>query len=267
MLCVASLAAVIFQVLRHYLCEDGVPFGLLGAGLSFGQLSYLWSSAFCSSIRPVLFDRRRWPLFLLLVVACVLAATIGPALAVLLLPRVQAFPAGGTTNYLNATADKLWPTQIDSSSQYLACFLPNATNYDACPCSGYTSIKETFAEFYYSDFLVGTDSMQPKLRAMDELARYFSFEVHSTQGLLPVMMSAGELRNKYRTIGTFTSQPSAVVAVQQSELLNDWYGIIRNTSLARSTLQSSAEYKYLAPLTCRYVFIIIEPCASLITTA
>ena len=131
---------MIFQVLRHELLHGGgLPFGLSGSGLSFNQLSFFWSSEFLLSVKLCLLSRKRRPLFLFLIVAGLIAATIWPSVTGLLLPRIQTIPAGGIWYYLNATADQLWPSYIDASSEHPVCFLPNATDYGVCPSGSYTS--------------------------------------------------------------------------------------------------------------------------------
>lgn len=46
---------------------------------------------------------------LLLAVAIVLAATVGPSSAILLIPRLDYWPAGSTHIWLNTTTQDLWP--------------------------------------------------------------------------------------------------------------------------------------------------------------
>ena len=46
MLCVASLSTVVLQVLRNELPGHGVPVGLLGSGIWFSQISFVWSPEF-----------------------------------------------------------------------------------------------------------------------------------------------------------------------------------------------------------------------------
>jgi uncharacterized membrane protein len=106
LLMVASLATVLLERLRHDMIRGpGVPYGLLGVTSLFSQSSYFWSSIFAGSI-----SRRAWlnrELFVLILVSGFLAATAGPAVAVLLIPREHTWPAGGTTWWLNGTSDDL----------------------------------------------------------------------------------------------------------------------------------------------------------------
>ena len=107
----ASLAAIVFSYVRYEMSLGrGLPFGALFSGLQISQASYLWSMEFwgsiCSKHLPV---RRRVGMVLIVTVAIVLAATVGPSSAILLIPRLEYWPAGATNIWLNATSQDLWP--------------------------------------------------------------------------------------------------------------------------------------------------------------
>jgi hypothetical protein len=109
---VASLATVLVDRLRHDMIKSsGVPYGLAGAISLFSQSSYFWSTTFLVSL-----SKRTWlnkELLVLILVSGFLAATAGPAVAVLLIPREHTWPAGGTTFWLNGTSDATFG-QIES---------------------------------------------------------------------------------------------------------------------------------------------------------
>ena len=107
----ASLAAIVFSYIRYEISlGQGLPFGALFSGLQISQASYLWSMEFwgsiCSKHLPV---RRRINMALMVTVAVLLAATVGPSSAILLIPRLEYWPAGSTHIWLNATLQDLWP--------------------------------------------------------------------------------------------------------------------------------------------------------------
>ncbi|KAL9598848.1 MAG: hypothetical protein Q9179_003773 [Wetmoreana sp. 5 TL-2023] len=116
LLIVASLATETFQLLRHELIHgDGLPLGLLAAGFDFTKLSYFWSPEFAGTLRSIYSRPRklkRSALVLFLVTVGTLAALAGPSCAVLLIPQARDWPAGGTTFYLNATRDRIWPAKF-----------------------------------------------------------------------------------------------------------------------------------------------------------
>ena len=109
----ASLAAIVFSYVRYeMLLGQGLPFGALFSALQLSQASYLWSMEFWGSISsrhlPI---RRRAGMVLIVSAAITLAATVGPSSAILLIPRLQYWPAGATNIWLNTTSHDLWPSQ------------------------------------------------------------------------------------------------------------------------------------------------------------
>ena len=107
----ASLAVIVFSYIRYEMSlGKGLPFGALFSGLQISQASYLWSMEFwgslCSGKLPF---RRKVEMALIMSVAIVLAATVGPSSAILLIPRLDYWPAGSTSIWLNTTSQGLWP--------------------------------------------------------------------------------------------------------------------------------------------------------------
>ena len=107
----ASLGSIMFSAIRREL-DRGLPFGFLFSGLQITQVSYLWSMELWGALKAGALNLwRRIALFVLLAGCILLAATSGPASAVLLIPRQQQWPAGRTHIWMNITADQLWPSQ------------------------------------------------------------------------------------------------------------------------------------------------------------
>ncbi|CRK18416.1 hypothetical protein BN1723_011577 [Verticillium longisporum] len=109
LLIVASLSTVIFHVVRSEMTfGPGIPLGWMGAGFRFTTLSYLWSSDLWGSIKykhaSVL---RKFGLVLLLFVSGIITVLAGPSSAVLTVPRVMDWPAGGGRFWLNGIVDFL----------------------------------------------------------------------------------------------------------------------------------------------------------------
>lgn len=107
----ASLAAIVFSYVRYEMSlGQGLPFGALFSGLQVSQASYLWSMEFWGSIcAEHLTIRRRVGMVLIVFVAFILSATVGPSSAILLIPRLEYWPAGSTDIWLNTTSQALWP--------------------------------------------------------------------------------------------------------------------------------------------------------------
>ena len=110
----ASLSAVIFSYVRYELMlGDGIPFGALFSGLQISQASYLWSMEFWGAI----FSRSisanvKIRLLSVIAASIFLAAVTGPSSAILLVPRLDYWPAGSTDIWINITSDKLWPDRL-----------------------------------------------------------------------------------------------------------------------------------------------------------
>ena len=107
----ALMHLTVLTIIRYELSLGaGLPFGALFSGLQISQASYLWSMEFwgtaCSKELPI---RRRLGIISVISIAILLAATIGPSSAILLIPRLDYWPAGSTDIWLNATFQGLWP--------------------------------------------------------------------------------------------------------------------------------------------------------------
>ena len=107
----ASIAAAVFSYVRYELSlGQGLPFGALFSGLQTSQASYLWSMEFWASVSSNnLSLRRKFGMIVTITIAIVLAATVGPASAILLIPRLEYWPAGSTDVWINITSQELWP--------------------------------------------------------------------------------------------------------------------------------------------------------------
>ena len=107
----ASLATVMFSYIRHeILLGGGLPFGALFSGLQINQVSYLWSMEFRGSIQSDhLSAITRLCIFTVTFTGICLAALVGPSSAILLIPRLDYWPAGSTHIWLNTTAESIWP--------------------------------------------------------------------------------------------------------------------------------------------------------------
>ena len=107
----ASIAAVVFSYVRYELSlGQGLPFGALFSGLQVSQASYLWSTEFWGSIYSTSISfKRKMGMAVTIIIAIFLAATVGPSSAILLIPRLEYWPAGSTDIWINITAAELWP--------------------------------------------------------------------------------------------------------------------------------------------------------------
>ena len=112
LLAMASMAAVIFHTAIDALIhEQGLPLGLSTSGFSFTKISYFWSPAFWGGMlrlwkKP---NRRLISVYTFTVLGGIAGLTIGPASAVLMLPRTATWQQFNTMFWMNGTADDFWP--------------------------------------------------------------------------------------------------------------------------------------------------------------
>ena len=85
----------------------------LFSGLHISQANYLYSieicGTACSRYLPI---HRRVFIVLIISTSIVLAATISPSSAILLIPRLAYWPAGNTDSWLNATFQDIQPDRL-----------------------------------------------------------------------------------------------------------------------------------------------------------
>ncbi|KAJ4371451.1 hypothetical protein N0V83_004668 [Neocucurbitaria cava] len=156
LLIVASLATVVVHQLRHDLIKGpGVPFGLVGVTSLFSQLSFFWSPTFIGSLTRKSGPSKR--LFILILLVGAIAATAGPAVAILVIPRESIWPAGGSKYWVSGTAEDLWPSQVGlehymPEAQYgiakAKCNAANAYTNSLCPSGGYMGLLQRITLAY-----------------------------------------------------------------------------------------------------------------------
>ncbi|KAL8835187.1 MAG: hypothetical protein Q9170_003433 [Blastenia crenularia] len=142
----ASIGSIMFSAIRREL-GHGLPFGFLFSGLQVTQVSYLWSMELWGALRAGTINPwRRITMFVLLAGCILLAATSGPASAVLLIPRQQLWPAGRTHLWINITEDQLWPPRIDGTSIPQACLKIGEEASNMCPASEWYAIRDWMSD-------------------------------------------------------------------------------------------------------------------------
>ncbi|KAL8769681.1 MAG: hypothetical protein Q9194_005387 [Teloschistes cf. exilis] len=138
----SSLAVIVFGYVRHVVFSgNALPIGALLSGLQLTQVSYLWSMELWGIVAAKIPWRRKVAVMTLIIVAVLLASTVGPSSAILLIPNLNYWPAGSTGIWMNVTAQDLWPSRLDGSNIPGYCLqAPNITN--GCPSSEWESISD-----------------------------------------------------------------------------------------------------------------------------
>ena len=132
----ASLALIVLSYIRYEITSsNGIPFGTFLGSLQFLQVSYLWSSELWSSIMAKNFLLRvKLTTLTLLVICGILATTVGPSSATLLIPRLITWPLEPSYFAVNGTFQDVWPHRIDGRNISEACAsLSVADGGSLCP--------------------------------------------------------------------------------------------------------------------------------------
>ncbi len=225
--CVASLTTIVLHVLRHDLTRDGVPLGFVGSGIYFSQANCFWSPEMLVGVLYCVKSWKRLRLLMLIILAGVLALLIAPAAAVLLQPRYQVVPAGGTEYFLPATPDELWPSEVNGSDELSECFGEYAYQNIVCASAAFESIRLYLMNFNSSFTLTSNSAIS-------------SFVIQGLAGTIPRLLSSGTIYGLARE--TSILQPNAITATLQDSLTGDW----RNGTSHWSGNRFSAgrEYQY-----------------------
>jgi hypothetical protein len=148
-LLVGSLAAMVMHRVRvRLLGKHGLPFGMLVGGYSVGAPEYLLSPAFRSG-----FNKRFWPLSLLIFAFTLLSNTLGPCTAIALVPNLdwwdmnKPFGSESLPVVFNLEQDQWWPLEVTKDHAITStdgvkqpeelCFSTAASTTKKCPASGF----------------------------------------------------------------------------------------------------------------------------------
>ncbi|KAK5011846.1 hypothetical protein LTR28_004363 [Elasticomyces elasticus] len=148
LLMLASITAVFFSYARKELAfGDGLLFGAVCAGRQITSISFLWSMEFFGSIyREWGKKRKKWNLISMVITCCVLGVSVGPSTNILMRPRLDDWPAGGTTFWLNATYDALFPSALNDSTSLAHC--GTYTGDSSCPYGDWQILSQQYYRFW-----------------------------------------------------------------------------------------------------------------------
>jgi hypothetical protein len=243
LLCVASLTTIVLQALRTELLGEGIPFGLLGSGIWYSSLGSFWSPEIQGALRWGCTGYRRARFILLLALAGGTAVVIGPASAVLMLPRSQTTPAGGTSFYLDGTSAQYWPSTVTASSEPVVCALANATSYAICPSGGYKSLKRNLDTINYATFCQQTGQQtgqrfEPECQAKGAEGNrmWNNFLIQSTQNIVPAVLNSFQTAFYGRTAAL---QPHAATTIKMQQIVRQW-----NSAAVASKRRSLRQFQW-----------------------
>ena len=150
LLMLASISTAMFGYIREQMAfGEGVTIGTLFAGQQFSSINNLWSMEFWSAVYDIQGGGRKKPKYyivVLIALATILGVSVGPSGAVLMRPRLDWWPSGGTIFWLNATQDALYNKQVNAEGVPKSCY--QYTGDMACPYGGFESLVEQHAMFW-----------------------------------------------------------------------------------------------------------------------
>ncbi len=248
LLIIASLATIVFEIIRNSTIHDGVPLGFLCSGFMFTQLSYLWSLEFRGALGS------RMPLYAklstagLLALMGLVAATAGPSTAVLLVPALQDWDAGGSEFYLQGTSADLFPNTMValSSNSTPYCVGPDAVNYAFCPSSGFPSLS-TYASNV--NMIKNGANLGPPPTMIFGQFSIQTVDIASATIDIPASQLVGCIRGI--SCQTAVVAPHLPTLMYQAVLEGDWEQATSNIPWDASAIRgmSNAEYRYNYGLT------------------
>ncbi len=190
----ASIGAIMFTYVRRELAfGEGVPFGAVFAGLHVSNISFLWSVEFWSTIYHE-WERRRkkWFLVTLICICCLLGVAVGPSSAVLMRPRLERWPAGGTDFWINATRDELYPKAMEDTSELAGCNVD--TGDPSCPSYAWEALARQYFALWPQLISMGSLPQQIFVPGRSSLRRlkmrYRAGVDYSSRGVLPIWGNA-----------------------------------------------------------------------------
>jgi hypothetical protein len=250
LLIIASIGSIVYHRLRHDLLTQGLPFGLLSSGVSFTQVSYIWSPEFVAALTC----RSNSTLTLFVILSVIVASTAGPATAVLIIPRMIQFPAGETEYYINGTSDHLWPSYIG-----LENYLPDYTNgYNesikcasstgytsaVCPSGGYLALMDHFSAGTLENRAGVQTPPLENTRIFAQSVRGGIF-VQSSRGQVAPQTLSGQVRGEDIT-ETFSYATHGAIANLPMRMNHDWYRAAQNAEFIYPQSLQSSRYRFYA---------------------
>lgn len=154
----ASIATVVFAYIRHELISHDMPFGALFSAVQVTTLSYLWSLELWGSLTsPHLRGRRKIVFLTFVPLSILLAACVGPSLAIALIPRHVDFPAGRTSLWLNISQNEMFPAYLTVSNVPPNCASSTTLSLvgNDCPSSEWPTLAAMLSPLDYGYTFTG----------------------------------------------------------------------------------------------------------------
>jgi hypothetical protein len=252
LLIVASVATVLYHKLRNDMLQaQGLPFGLLGCGLSFSELSFLWSPEFLVGVSSA---KHNITLCLLIALAAVIAAFAGPATAVLLIPSTIEYTAGQTDYYINGTKEVLWPTVVEMDhylpnytngfNESIACSSSSGYRSALCPSGGFQSFLQHFSANTFQT-RAGTPILDPDPTGLFSHTVRGGIIMQSPNGQVAAQTVSGQVRGEDIT-ETFAFATHGATTSLQMPLNQDWVLAAENAKNMYADSRQISRFRFYA---------------------
>jgi len=247
LLMLASLGTIIFTYIRRELVFGaGIPFGALFVGFQIDSISLLWSPEFLGIIyhKWNASEGRKFTLILIIIVSTLLGVSLGPSSANLMRPRLDYWPAGGTSFWINMTSDVLSPNLITDSPSLEHCAVD--TGDAACPYGDWQLIQQEYHAFWPPLLPMGSmplhiDIPSPfSMRAMTIFQRSSSENWNDNQGSI--------WGDKF----TLATIPTAPIADGLAEVARLWARASAATQHQRFQWRRNVRFTTTAPQSTAY---------------
>lgn len=229
-LIVASLGLIVIQTVRHELLfGDGLPLGLIGSGIAFSNFEFFFKKEFYGGLKYVTYHgnkARKIGFVALLIVSGLTAVLAGPASAVLLVPKSQTYPFGGTDFFLNGSMDYFWPDDLSGEfsdvKQYCAGEI--SASLGICPAGGFFSLLDRWKTVNYTNFI--SDRVPPY--AANLAGSHVYWPVSSPSSQIPPLYTLGNARpdDPAGQPYTWLVQAHAASSVALHRLAKDWWKVM-----------------------------------------
>jgi hypothetical protein len=148
LLMLASLGTMLITYIRRELAFGaGLPFGAVFSGLQFRDISFLWAPEMWGAIYQEWEKRStKWFIISFMVLCTVLGVSVGPSTANLMKPRLDYWPAGGTSFWINSTQDVLFPLTLSDSPTLSHCTVDSGDL--ACPSGGWQVLNQLYLSYW-----------------------------------------------------------------------------------------------------------------------
>lgn len=238
LLMLASIGTIVFTYIRRELVlGEGVPFGAIFAGLQFESISLFWSMEFWGIVYSNFQKRhKKWLLITIILLCTLLGVSVGPSTANLMRPRLDNWPAGGTTFWINATNELLSPTFVDASPSMTHCEVDLGDA--SCPYGDWHILNDAYFSFW------------PKLDPMGDMPESLYIPGGFSLAKLSVRQRSTDDTNRtiWQNPFTVATLPPSAVSDGVAEVGRLWAFAVANVARNRRFwTRNDATFTALAP--------------------